>query len=157
MKITLLVVGKTEADYLKKGIDLYVQRLSHYLPFHLEVISALKNNKNLTEAQQKQREGELIISLIKPGDQLILLDENGKQYNSVSFAAYLEKFMLAGTRNLVFAIGGPYGFSEMVYEKAIAKVALSEMTFSHQMVRLIFVEQLYRAMTILKGEPYHHQ
>jgi 23S rRNA (pseudouridine1915-N3)-methyltransferase len=157
MKITLLVVGKTEADYLKKGIDLYVKRLSYYLPFSMEVIAALKNSKNLSEAQQKQREGELIVSLIKPGDQLILLDENGKHFSSVGFAGYLEKFMLAGTRNLVFAVGGPYGFSEMVYDKATARLSLSEMTFSHQMVRLIFVEQLYRAMTILKGEPYHHQ
>lgn len=157
MKITLLLVGKTEADYLNKGIDLYVKRLGHYLPFSVEVIGALKNNKNLSEVQQKQREGELILAMLKPGDMLILLDEKGKQYTSVAFATYIEKFMLAGTRNLVFAVGGPYGFSDAVYEKASAKLGLSEMTFSHQMVRLIFVEQLYRAMTILKGEPYHHQ
>lgn len=157
MKLTLLVVGKTEADYLKKGIDLYVKRLTHYLPFRLEVIAALKNNKNLSEAQQKQREGELILSFLKQGDLLILLDEKGKQFSSVDFAAYLEKYMLQGVRHLVFAVGGPYGFSDGVYEQAVAKVSLSDMTFSHQMVRLLFVEQLYRAMTILKGEPYHHQ
>ena len=157
MKITLLVIGKTEADYLKKGIDIYLKRLVHYLPFSMVVIPALKNNKNLTEEQQKQKEGELILSQTKPGDQLILLDENGKQFSSVKFSRYLEKMMVAGTRSIVFVVGGPYGFSEQVYQKASGRISLSEMTFSHQMVRLIFVEQMYRAMTILKGEPYHHQ
>ena len=157
MKITLLVIGKTEADYLKKGIDVYLKRLEHYLPFSLEVIPALKNTKNLTEEQQKQKEGELILTQIKPGDYLVLLDENGKQFSSVKFAGYIEKMMIAGTRSMIFVIGGPYGFSEQVYQKANSKISLSEMTFSHQMVRLIFVEQVYRAMTILKGEPYHHQ
>ena len=157
MKITLLVIGKTEADYLKRGIEEYLKRLKHYIPFELLVIPALKNTKNLSEVQQKQKEGELILSQIKQGDNLILLDENGKQYSSVKFANYIEKFMIAGTRNIVFVVGGPYGFSDDVYQKSNGKISLSSMTFSHQMVRLIFVEQIYRAMTILKGEPYHHQ
>lgn len=157
MKITLLVVGKTEADFLKKGIDIYLDRLVHYVPFHLEIIPALKNNKNTTEELQKQKEGELILNQTKPVDFIVLLDEKGKHYSSVTFAGYLEKMMVAGTRSMVFVVGGPYGFSEEVYQRANGKISLSEMTFSHQMVRLIFVEQMYRAMTILKGEPYHHQ
>lgn len=157
MKISLLVIGKTEADYLKKGIDIYLKRLKHYVPFSMDLIPALKNTKNLTEEQQKQKEGELILSQIKPGEILILLDEKGKQYSSVKFARYMEKMMIAGTRSIVFVVGGPYGFSEQVYQKANNKISLSDMTFSHQMVRLIFVEQIYRAMTILKGEPYHHE
>lgn len=157
MKITLLVIGKTEADYLIKGIDIYLKRLIHYLPFTMEVIPALKNTKSLTEEQQKQKEGELILNQTKTADFIVLLDENGKQYSSVNFAQYLEKMMVAGTRSMVFVVGGPYGFSEQVYQKANGKISLSDMTFSHQMVRLIFVEQVYRAMTILKGEPYHHQ
>ncbi|MFA9391398.1 MAG: 23S rRNA (pseudouridine(1915)-N(3))-methyltransferase RlmH [Prolixibacteraceae bacterium] len=156
MKITLLVIGKTEADYLKKGIDIYLKRLSHYIPFSLEIIPALKNTKNLSEEQQKQKEGELILALIKSTDSVVLLDEKGKHYSSVDFALYLEKIMIAGTRSMVFVIGGPYGFSNQVYQRADGKISLSAMTFSHQMVRLIFVEQAYRAMTILKGEPYHH-
>lgn len=157
MKITLLVIGKTEADYLIKGINEYLKRLKHYVPFELNVIPALKNTKNLTEEQQKDKEGELLLAQIKPTDTIILLDENGKQFSSVKFSWYIEKYMIAGTRNLVFIVGGPYGFSNDVYNKSNGKISLSEMTFSHQMVRLIFVEQLYRAMTILKGEPYHHQ
>lgn len=156
MKITLLVIGKTEADYLKKGIEVYLKRLSHYISFTMNVIPALKNTKNLTEEQQKQKEGELILTNTKPGDYIVLLDENGKQFTSVKFARYLEKMMVAGTRSIIFVVGGPYGFSEQVYSKANGKISLSDMTFSHQMVRLIFVEQVYRAMTILKGEPYHH-
>lgn len=157
MKISLLVIGKTEADYLIKGIDEYIKRLKHYIPFELLVVPALKNTKNLSELQQKQKEGELLLAQIKPTDTLILLDENGQTFSSVKFAAYLEKFMVAGTRSMVFVVGGPYGFSDEVYQKAAGKISLSEMTFSHQMVRLIFAEQVYRAMTILKGEPYHHQ
>jgi len=157
MKITLLVIGRTEADYLIKGIDIYQKRLEHYIPFSINVIPALKNTKTLSELQQKQKEGELLLAQIKPTDVLILLDENGKQFSSVAFASYLEKQMVAGTRSMVFVVGGPYGFSDEVYKKATGKISLSEMTFSHQMVRLIFVEQIYRAMTILKGEPYHHQ
>lgn len=157
MKITLLVIGKTEADYLIKGIEIYQKRLEHYISFALNVIPALKNTKTLSEFQQKQKEGELLLAQLKPTDILVLLDENGKQFSSVGFASYLEKQMVGGTRSMVFVVGGPYGFSDDVYQKATGKISLSEMTFSHQMVRLIFVEQLYRAMTILKGEPYHHQ
>lgn len=157
MKITLLVIGKTEADYLKKGIDEYLKRLKHYVPFSIQVIPALKNTKKLSEEQQKQKEGELILNQLKSTDSLVLLDENGKQFTSVKFSKYIQKFMVAGTRSMVFVVGGPYGFSDQVYQKAVDKVSLSEMTFSHQMVRLIFAEQVYRAMTILKGEPYHHQ
>lgn len=157
MKITLLVIGKTEADYLKKGIDEYVKRLKHYIPFSIQVIPALKNTKNLSEEQQKEKEGDLIFAQLKPTDSLVLLDENGKMFSSVKYANYIQKYMLAGTRNLVFVVGGPYGFSDTIYQKAIDKISLSPMTFSHQMVRLIFAEQIYRGMTILKGEPYHHQ
>ena len=157
MKITLLVVGKTEADFLKKGIEIYLDRLVHYVPFQLEIIPALKNTRNTTEELQKQKEGELILNQVKSVDLMILLDEKGKHYSSVDFARYIEKTMVAGTRSMVFVVGGPYGFSEEVYQRANGKISLSEMTFSHQMVRLIFVEQVYRAMTILKGEPYHHQ
>jgi 23S rRNA (pseudouridine1915-N3)-methyltransferase len=157
MKVTLLEVGKTEADYLKKGIEIYLKRISHYLPFREVVIPALKNAGKLSEELQKQKEGALILEQLQSGDELILLDENGITYTSVAFAKFIEKKMIAGNRNLVFAIGGPYGFSNEVYAKAGAKISISPMTFSHQMVRLIFTEQFYRAMTILKNEPYHHE
>jgi len=157
MKVTLVEVGKTEADYLKKGIDIYTKRISHYIAFNELVISSLKKTGSLTEAQQKQKEGEQILNLLSPADELILLDEKGEKYSSVAFAKYIEKKMIAGNRNIIFVIGGPYGFSSDVYARATSTISLSEMTFSHQMVRLIFVEQFYRAMTILKGEPYHHQ
>ena len=157
MKITLLVIGKTEADYLKKGIDTYIQRLKHYVAFELQVVNALKNTKNMNEQQQKQKEGELLLAQLSTTDTLVLLDENGQQPSSIDFAKYIEKQMLASIKNLVFVVGGPYGFSPDVHQKSVGKISLSKMTFSHQMVRLIFTEQLYRAMTILKGEPYHHQ
>jgi len=157
MKVTLLEVGKTEADYLKRGIDIYLKRISHYLPFKEVVIPALKNTANLSEEVQKQKEGALILAQLQQGDELILLDEKGTTFSSVLFAKYVEKKMTAGTRNLFFVIGGPYGFSNEVYERANGKISLSPMTFSHQMVRLIFVEQFYRAMSILNGEPYHHE
>lgn len=157
MKVTLLEVGKTEADYLKKGIDVYLKRISHYLPFKEEVIPSLKNKGTISEELQKQKEGVLILSKVQQDDELILLDENGSTYSSVMFARHIEKKMSSGTRNLIFVIGGPYGFSEEVYQRANGKLSLSAMTFSHQMVRLIFVEQFYRAMTILNGEPYHHE
>ncbi|MDQ2179282.1 23S rRNA (pseudouridine(1915)-N(3))-methyltransferase RlmH [Marinifilum sp. D714] len=156
MKATLLVIGKTDKDFVKKGIDEYQKRLVHYLPFEFKIIPDLKNTKNLSENQQKQKEGELILEKLKPTDTLILLDENGKEFSSVGFSKFMEQKMISGTRNLVFVIGGPYGFSEEVYKKAQGKVSLSKMTFSHQMIRMIFTEQLYRAMTIIKGEPYHH-
>lgn len=156
MKITLLVIGKTDKDFVKRGIEEYQKRLVHYVPFELKIIPDLKNTKNLSEAQQKQKEGELILDKIKTGDTLILLDENGKEFSSVAFSKFLEQKMLSGIKNLIFVIGGPYGFSQDVYQKAQGKVSLSKMTFSHQMIRMIFVEQLYRGMTIIKGEPYHH-
>jgi 23S rRNA (pseudouridine1915-N3)-methyltransferase len=157
VKITLLVVGKTEADYLNSGIDVYEKRLKHYIPYEMVVIPALKNTRSLSELQQKQKEGDLLLAKIEPTDEVVLLDENGNQFSSVGFSEYVKKKMTAGTRNLVFVVGGPYGFSEEVYNRANGKISLSSMTFSHQMVRLIFIEQLYRSMTILKGEPYHHQ
>ena len=156
MKIKFLVIGKTDADYLKKGIDEYIRRLKHYVPLEMVVIPDLKNTKNLTQDIQKQKEGELILNQIDNGDFVVLLDEKGKKYSSVNFSQFVEKKMIAGTKTLSFVVGGPYGFSPEVYQKANAKISLSDMTFSHQMVRLIFVEQLYRAMTIIRGEPYHH-
>jgi len=157
MKICLLVIGKTDEAYLQKGIELFLKRIPHYISFEMKVIPDIKNSKNLSEDQQKEKEGELILQQISTSDELFLLDEQGMEVSSVEFARFLEKKMISGIKRLVFVIGGPYGFSGSVYSRAIGKVSLSKMTFSHQMVRLIFVEQLYRAMTILKGEPYHHQ
>jgi 23S rRNA (pseudouridine1915-N3)-methyltransferase len=157
MKITLLAIGKTEQPYLVTGIDAYCNRLKHYTSFSLEIIPALKNNKNMSELEQKQREGELLLAQMKSTDWVVLLDENGAQPTSVQFSELLQKRMLASVKNLVFVIGGPYGFSAEMYARANEKMSLSPMTFSHQMVRLIFVEQLYRAFTIIKGEPYHHK
>lgn len=157
MNIKLLAIGKTDDKNLQTLIEQYQKRLSFYVKFDLEVIPDIKNAKNLSEAQQKEKEGELILSKITPTDQLILLDENGKSFSSVGFSDYLQKKMNSGVKTLVFVIGGPYGFSDVVYQKANGKVSLSEMTFSHQMVRLFVVEQIYRAFTILRNEPYHHQ
>lgn len=157
MNIKLLAIGKTDDKNLHTLIEQYQKRLSFYVKFDLEVIPDIKNAKNLSEAQQKEKEGELILSKITPTDQLILLDENGKSFSSVGFSDYLQKKMNSGVKTLVFVIGGPYGFSDVVYQKANGKVSLSEMTFSHQMVRLFVVEQIYRAFTILRNEPYHHQ
>lgn len=156
MKITLILSGKTDDDYIVKGFTMYEQRLKHYISFESIVISALKNTKALSIEQQKQKEGELILKNILSSDRLILLDENGKEYNSIGFSEFIQQQMNSGIKNVVFAVGGPYGFSEEVYKRANGKISLSKMTFSHQMVRLFFVEQLYRAMTILKNEPYHH-
>ncbi|MFC2150974.1 23S rRNA (pseudouridine(1915)-N(3))-methyltransferase RlmH [Bacteroidota bacterium] len=156
MKIKLLVIGKTDSDFLRRGIDEYVKRLKHYLPFEIIIIPDLKNRKNLTEEQQRHKEGELILAQFNSGDFIVLLDENGKDFSSVDFSKFVEKQMISGLKNLIFVIGGPYGFSEEVYKKGEFKFSLSKMTFSHQMVRLIFTEQLYRALTIIKGEPYHH-
>lgn len=157
MNIKLLAIGKTDNKALQTLIDDYTKRLSFYIKFELEIIPDIKNAKNLSEAQQKEKEGELILSKLSPTDQLILLDENGKTYSSVGFADELQKKMNSGVKTLVYVIGGPYGFSDAVYSRAQGKVSLSSMTFSHQMVRLFFIEQLYRGFTILKGEPYHHQ
>lgn len=157
MKIKLLVVGKTDHKGLQAMISEYEKRLGHYINFEMEVIPALKATKNMSVAEQQDKEGEAILSRISSSDILVLLDEQGKQYTSMQFARYLQKLMNAGTRQLVFVIGGPYGFSNVVYSRAQHKISLSLMTFSHQMVRLFFVEQLYRGFTILRNEPYHHQ
>lgn len=157
MKTTLLVIGKTDKGYLKEGIDIYTKRLFHYIPFEIKIIPELKNNRNFTPEQHKEREGELILNQVQLSDNLVLLDENGKEFSSVGFSKWVEKQMVGGVKHLVFVIGGPYGFSPAVHERANGEISLSKMTFSHQMARLIFIEQLYRAMTIIKGEPYHNQ
>lgn len=157
MIIKLLAIGKTDNKELIALIDEYQKRLKHYIKFNLEIIPDIKNVKNLSEKQQKQKEGELILSKLNNTDALILLDENGKQLDSVMFSNYLQKHMNSGIKQLIFVIGGPYGFSEDVYNKAKGKLSLSKMTFSHQMVRLFFIEQLYRGFTILRNEPYHHR
>lgn len=157
MKIILLAIGKTDSDYFIKGINEYTKRLEHYIPFEIQIIPDIKNSKNLAIEQQKEKEGELILKNVQNGDYIVLLDDKGKEYTSIQFASYIEKKAHTVPKRLVFIIGGPYGFSESVYDKANEKLTLSRMTFSHQMVRLIFVEQLYRAMTILNNEPYHHE
>lgn len=157
MTIKLLTIGKTDNIELQKLIDDYKKRLGFYVKFEFEIIPDIKNNKNLTEVQHKQKEGELILGKLNATDIIILLDEMGQQMDSVSFSNYLQKHMNSGIRQLIFVIGGPYGFSEEVYNKAQGKLSLSKMTFSHQMVRLFFIEQLYRAFTILRNEPYHHK
>jgi len=157
MKIKLIAVGKTDNKNLQQLIDAYIKRLKHYVGFEFLVIPDIKNTKNLRESQQKDTEGAVILKHLQPSDQLLLLDENGKSFTSVAFAKFLQKKMLSGCKQLVFVIGGPYGFSEAVYKRADGKISLSAMTFSHQMVRLFAVEQLYRAFTIIKNEPYHHK
>ena len=157
MKISLIVIGKTDASYFVDAINEYKNRLVHYIPFEMEIIPDIKNVKNLREEQQKEKEGELILKMLQPGDYLVLLDEHGKSFTSMEFATYLERKMHVVSKRLVFVIGGPYGFSEAVYKAASEKISLSKMTFSHQMIRLIFVAQIYRAMTILNNEPYHHE
>ena len=157
MNIKLIAIGKTDDKNLQALIEEYQKRLSFYIKFEIELIPDLKNAKNLSEIQQKEKEGELILSKLSPTDYLILLDENGKSFSSVEFANELQKKMNAGIKTLVYVIGGPYGFSEVLYQKAQQKISLSKMTFSHQMVRLFFIEQVYRGFTILRNEPYHHQ
>lgn len=156
MNIVLLTVGKTEASFWKEALAEYQRRLQHYVPFELQALPEVKNTKNLTKTEQKNQEGVLIRKALQAGDWCVLLDEQGKEYTSMEFAAYLEKKIQIVSRRLVFVIGGPYGFSDEVYQMASERLSLSKMTFSHQMIRPIFVEQLYRAMTILRGEPYHH-
>ena len=156
MKTLLIWVGKTTDKHISACIDDYVKRIGHYMPFDIREIPELRNTKNLTEAQQKEMEGEMIMRQLQDSDHLVLLDERGKEQRSVDFAEWLTKKSMHA-RRLVFVIGGPYGFSEDVYRRANERISLSKMTFSHQMVRLIFVEQLYRACTIIKGEPYHHE
>lgn len=157
MQITLIAIGKTDSVELEQLISIYEKRLQHYIKFQFHIIPDIKNTKNLSEAQQKEKEGELILGQLQSSDVLILLDERGKQYTSLEFSQFLQKRMNSGIKNLVLVIGGPYGFSESVYARANGKISLSKMTFSHQMVRLFLVEQLYRGFTILRNEPYHHQ
>ena len=157
MTITIIAIGKTDNKNLQSLIDDFCKRLKHYVKFNLEVIPDLKNAKHLSEPEQKKREGELLLKKILPTDVLVLLDENGKNLSSEDFANYLQKHMNSGIKRLVFAIGGPYGFSKEVYTSAKGKISLSKMTFSHQMVRLFITEQIYRGFTILRNEPYHHR
>ncbi|MBP0903803.1 23S rRNA (pseudouridine(1915)-N(3))-methyltransferase RlmH [Mariniflexile gromovii] len=157
MTIKLIAIGKTDNNHLQSLMDDYTKRLGFYIKFSIDIIPDIKKAKNLSEEQQKQKEGELILSKLTATDVLILLDENGKQHDSVAFSEYLQKHMNSGIKQLVFVIGGPYGFAQDVYNKANGKLSLSKMTFSHQMIRLFFIEQLYRGFTILKNEPYHHR
>lgn len=157
MKITLLTVGKTDKDWVRQGMDIYTARLKHYIPFNIIEIPELKNVSALSKEQIKAREGELILKNIRPAEELILLDERGKDFTSAAFAKTIQDKMTYTGKDMVFVIGGAYGFSDEVYSRANMKISLSRMTFSHQMVRAIFVEQLYRAFTIMKGEPYHHE
>ena len=156
MRICLLTVGKTDSGWVREGLEIYSSRLSRYVPFCVSEIPELKNASSLSKSQVKEKEGELILSRVTPKDTVILLDEKGKEYSSTEFAKEVSK-MTAGGKNIVFVIGGAYGFSDAVYARCDGKVSLSRMTFTHQMVRAIFVEQLYRAFTIIKGEPYHHE
>lgn len=157
MEITLIVIGKTNAKYLIEGLDEYTRRLKHYITYNINILPDIKNTKNLTEEQQKETEGKLILNALKPGDFIVLLDERGKEFSSMQFSDYLQRKMNSGLRRLVFVVGGPYGFSKDVYNKADENLSLSKMTFSHEMIRLFFTEQIYRAMTIIRGEPYHHE
>ena len=156
MKITLLTVGKTDIGWVREGLETYSSRLVHYVPFNVREIPELKNTSSLSKVQIKEKEGELILGCLSPSDTVILLDEHGKEFSSVGFAREIESMTNAG-KNVVFVIGGAYGFSDAVYSRCNGKVSLSKMTFSHQMVRAIFAEQLYRAFTIIKGQPYHHE
>ncbi len=156
MKTLLLLVGKTQNKHFIAGINDYAERIGHYMPFEIKVIPELRNTKNLSEQQQKTQEGELLLKQLQPSDTVVLLDERGTEHRSVEFADWLHKKQNTA-RRLVFIIGGPYGFSEAIYKRANEMVSLSRMTFSHQMVRLVFTEQIYRACTIIKGEPYHHE
>lgn len=156
MKICLLVIGKTDAAYIRSGIEEYEKRMGKYVNYEMKVLSDVKNSKHMSEEVQKEKEGELLLEQLQTGDFVVLLDEKGKQLNSVEFSTYVAQKMQLGIKRMVFIIGGPYGFTGKVYERGNDKISLSKMTFSHQMVRMIFIEQLYRAMTIWKGEPYHH-
>jgi len=157
MKITLLTVGRTDVKWVGEGLELYSSRLVHYVPFSVDEIPELKGVSSLSKDQIKEKEGELILRRVKSSDELILLDERGRQYSSEDFATFLQEKMSRSGRDMVFVIGGAYGFSKAVYDRSDAMLSLSKMTFSHQMVRTIFAEQLYRAFTIMKGEPYHHR
>lgn len=157
MKVVLLVVGKTTDRHFEAGIAEYASRLSHYLQFSIEVIPELKSTRSMSQGEQKEREAIMIAKALQPSDHVVLLDEHGTERTSMEFAAWMQRKMAMGLRRLVFVVGGPYGFADSVHMLAKEKVSVSRMTFSHQMIRLIFVEQIYRAMTILEGEPYHHE
>ena len=157
MKITIIAVGKTSTPYIREGVDTFMQRVGHYIPVTLEVIPDLKSARALTASEQKRPEGELILRALQPGDRVVLLDERGRMLTSVKFSDMIARHMSSGLKRLVFVIGGPYGFSPEVYDRADDKLSLSQMTFTHEMIRLFFIEQIYRAMTIMRGEPYHHE
>ncbi len=157
MKIELLVVGKTSIGYIKQGIDEYVGRLKHYVAFEIKYVDDIKNTKNISEDQQKQNEGKKILSMMAKSDFVVLLDERGKEYTSIEYSTYIQKRMLSGAKKVIFVIGGPHGFSPDVYSRANDKISFSKMTFNHEMIRLFFTEQLYRAYTIINHEPYHHE
>ena len=157
MKIKVLLIGKTDDKNLQLLIDKYQKRLGHYIRFEIEVIPDIKNAKNLSEKEQKEREGTLLLKKVGPSDQLWLLDEKGQEFRSLEFSKFIQRKMNAGIKQFILVIGGPYGFSEEIYKKSQGKISLSKMTFSHQMIRLFLVEQIYRAFTILKNEPYHHE
>lgn len=157
MKGVLIVVGKTTDKRFEAIIQEYVERIRHYIPFTIEVIPELKNTKGLSQDEQKKREGEQILKSLQAGDYIVLLDEHGSERNSMDFASWMQKKMAAGPKRLVFIVGGPYGFSDAIHQKGNEEISLSRMTLSHQMIRMFFVEQIYRAMTILNGEPYHHE
>lgn len=157
MQVTLLCIGKTGKKFLEDGEQEYLKRLRHYISFQLQIIPDIKQAKSLSENQIKQKEGEMILEKVTPTDSLILLDEKGKEYTSTEFSAYLQEQFNRGGKHIYFVVGGPYGFSDAVYQRANGMISLSQMTFSHQMIRLFFIEQVYRAMTILRNEPYHHQ
>lgn len=156
MKIAIIAVGKTSTDYVARGVDEFIKRSNRYISVELSVIPDIRTSKALTEESQKQQEGKAILAAMQPGDIVILLDERGKELTSREFSALIERRMVQGIKRLVFVIGGPYGFSKEVYDRADSKLSLSRMTFTHEMVRLFFMEQIYRAMTIMRGEPYHH-
>ena len=156
MKITLAVIGKTETGFVRQGIDEYVKRLQHYVQFNIQYIGDAKGTRNMSEAQQKIAEGKLLLAALETSNYVVLLDEHGTERTSVDYSQWLQRRMASGNKRLVFVVGGPYGFSQEVYDRANEKISLSKMTFPHELVRLIFVEQLYRAFTILKHEPYHH-
>lgn len=157
MEIQLLVIGKNSSSLLESATKVYLDRLRHYVPYSIRVLPDVKNTKSMSETQQKEAEGKTLLSAVQPSDHVVLLDERGKEYTSVEFSAYLSSKMASGLKRLVFVVGGPYGFSQAVYSRADSKISLSKMTFSHEMIRLFFTEQVYRAMTILRHEPYHHE
>lgn len=157
MELQLLVIGKISSSLLSQATEVYLRRLKHYVQYSIKVLPDVKNTRSMTEAQQKEAEGKLLLAALQSSDYVMLLDERGKRFTSVGFADYLRVRMASGLKRLVFVVGGPYGFSEAVYQRADGKISLSDMTFSHEMIRLFFTEQVYRAMTILRGEPYHHE